>query len=356
MSLGGINIKTGFRVVYFSCTEEQFYEIHLKSRLASRVFRIVKDMPASSPRIVFDKVRRIQFHKFFKANDAVKIQVASVHKDDKFPTHLVGSKIREAINDSFKHFANEDAVVSSRDPKVSIKGFIHGKRMMLSFDTSLNSLHKRGYRVEGHPAPLKETLASTLLRFCEYDGSQALYDPMCGSGSIIIEGAQIAANKAPLIHRSKGEFGFEHLRDFDSKLWRQVQNKARNEQRQPQAPLFASDIDSKFLDIAKEAALKARVEKFINFRTKDFFKSKKPAEKGIMIANIPYGLRLDEEDIDKAYLRSIGDKLKQEYKGWRCGILLPESCPYKEIGLKTNKRLNLQNGSVKVKFLVFDIY
>jgi putative N6-adenine-specific DNA methylase len=354
--LGGHDVKTSYRVVYFTATESEFYGVHLKSRLASRVFRIVKDMPASSPRIVFDKVRRIQFGKVFSPQLPVKIQVSSVRKNDDFPTHLIGSKIREAMTDSFQHFDKQSPNLSSRDPKVSVRGFVHGRRLMLSLDTSLNSLHKRGYRTEGHPAPLKETLASALLRVIGYDGSQALYDPMCGSGSIIIEGAQIAINKAPLIHRKKGEFGFEHLKDFDSRLWQSVQDEARRAQHKPLAPLFAGDIDPKYVEIARTSALKARVEKYISFKSADFFKSTKPTDQGIMIANIPYGMRLDEETIDKAYLAKLGDHLKAAYKGWRCGILLPEESAYKHIGLKTTCRYSFLNGSVKVKFLIFDMY
>ena len=320
------------------------------------MFRILKDMPAGNPRIVFDKVRRIPFHKYFSAEAPVKIQVASAIKNEKLPNHLVGSKIREAVNDSFAHFQKKEANVSSRDAKVSLKGFLHGKRMALSIDTSLNSLHKRGYRVEGHPAPLKETLAATLLKFSEYDGTQALYDPMCGSGSIIIEGAQIAMNKAPLIHRKKGEFGFEHLKDFNGKLWRQVQDETRGQQSAPSAPLFASDISQEYLSIARQGAMKARVEKYIEFSQGDFSKSRKPCESGLMIANIPYGLRLDEQDIGKDYLRQLGDHIKGHFKGWRCGILLLKPVLISLLVYVPTKKISLVNGSVPVKFLVFDIY
>ena len=313
-------------------------------------------MPAASPRIVFDKVRRIPFGKLFSPQLPVKIQVSSIRKNDELPTHLIGSKIRKAMTDSFQHFDKQSPNLSSRDPKVSVRGFLHGKRMMLSLDTSLQSLHKRGYRSEGHPAPLKETLASALLKVIGYDGSQSLYDPMCGSGSIIIEGAQIAIDKAPLIHRKKGEFGFECLKDFDNSLWKKVQDEARQAQHEPLAPLFAGDIEPKYIEIARQSALKARVEKYISFQCADFFKTKKPSETGIMIANIPYGMRLDEQAIDKAYLVKLGDHLKAAYKGWRCGILLPEESPYKHIGLKTTSKYSFLNGSVKVKFLIFEMY
>ena len=252
--------------------------------------------------------------------------------------------------------SQKPANAGSWDAKLCLNAVMYDNRVMLSLDTSLSSLHKRGHRVEGHPAPLKETLAAALLMICGYDGKMPLYDPMCGSGTIIIEGAQMAINKAPLIHRKKGEFGFEYLKDFNSGLWRRIQEEARGAQLSEAPPLFASDIAPEYIDIAKRSALQARVERYINFKTADFFKTEKPADTGLLIANLPYGQRLDEQSIDKEYIRAIGDHLKQNFKGWRCGLLMPESAPYKDIGLKTEKRVSLLNGAIPVKLVYFSVY
>ena len=355
-ALGGTSVHTGFRVVYFTASEEVYYKAHLHLRLASRIFRIIKDMPAGSAQIIFDKAKRIKFHEYFSSDAPIRIKVTTSAKEIKIPTHLVGSKIREALEDSSQHYCGKSANVSSWDANLCIKAFMYDNRLMLSLDTSLNSLHKRGHRVEGHPAPLKETLAAALLMICEYDGKMPLYDPMCGSGTIIIEGAQMAIRKAPLIHRKKGEFGFEYLKDFNSSLWRKVQDEARAQQLADAPPMFASDISPEFVSIAKQSALQARVEKYISFATGDFFKTTKPAETGLLIANLPYGQRLDEQDINKEYVRAVGDHLKQNFKGWKCGLLMPESAPYKDIGLKTEKRVSLLNGSIPVKLIYFSVY
>lgn len=298
--LGATDVKIGYRVVYFNTDEKTYYKAHLHLRLASRVFRIIRDIPASSPTIIYDKTKRIKFHELFRAQEPLRIQVTTSSKESKIPGHLIGSKIREAVTDSFKHFAQESANLSSRDANIGLTGFQYNNRLMISVDTSLKSLHKRGYRIDGHPAPIKETLASTLLRACKYDGTKPLLDPMCGSGTIAIEGAQIAINKQPLIHRKKGEFGFEYLKDFNSKLWRQVQDEARLAQREPQQKIWASDISLEHVDLAQKAALSARVEKYIGFSQQDFYQLEKPAESGLLITNMPYGLRLNDSDIDKA--------------------------------------------------------
>lgn len=355
-SIGGTNVRTAYRVVYFDATEEVFYKAHLQLRLASRINRILKSVPAQTPTIAFDKLKRIKFHEIFSSKMPLAINMVTSGQPSKVPAHLLGSKIREAVTDSFQHNVKEEANLSSRDAQITLNGFVDGNRLMLSIDTSMKSLHKRGYRLDGHQAPLKETLAAAMLKICGYDGSAPLFDPMCGSGTIIIEGAQIAMNKAPLIHRKKGEFGFEHLKDFNSELWRQVQDQTRAQQTPPTNKLYAADIDEKYVALARESALAARVEKYIEFNQADFFESPKPTETGFLVANIPYGIRLDEQPIDEPYLKMLGDRLKHEYKGWTCGILLPADAPLKAIGLKPEKRVSLLNGTIKVIFLVFTIY
>ena len=176
------------------------------------------------------------------------------------PNHLIGSKLREAINDCFQHHLKVLPNQSSRDAAIGITGYFHNKRLLVSVDTSFESLHRRGFRVEGHPAPLNETLAAALLAVCEYDGTTPFFDPMCGSGTIVVEAAQMAINRAPLIHRKKGGFGFEYLLDFDSGLWQTIQDQARAAERPAKVGIFASDIDPQFVEIAQKTFTKAQLE------------------------------------------------------------------------------------------------
>ena len=355
-SLGGTEVRTAYRVVYFSASKEIYYRVHLYSRLASRIYRVLKEIPAHSPTIIFDKARKIRFHELFSDQQAVGITVVAANDQSPIPTHLIGSKLREAINDCFQHHLKVMPNQSSWDAVIGITGYFHHKRLMVSVDTSLESLHRRGFRVEGHPAPLKETLAAALLAVCEYDGTTPFLDPMCGSGTIVVEAAQIAIHRAPLIERKKGGFGFEHLLDFDSGLWQAVWDQARAEERPAPAGIFASDIDPQFVKISQKTIANARLETVVRFETRDFFQTEKPAESGLLIANIPYGVRMTEKDVTAEFLRAVGDHLKNHYKGWRCGILAPTSSPLKEIGLKPQKQAPFLNGTVPVKLVVFDIY
>ena len=134
--------------------------------------------------------------------------------------------------------------------------------------------------------------------------------------SLLIEAAMIAMQKAPLIHRKKGEFGFEALRDFNRDLWRKVHDQVRMRQQVPKVGLFGSDIDPAYVKITQTAALSAKVEKHCQLTTADFFQRESPAPTGTLICNIPYGLRLDEQAIDASYFKKIGDTFKQKYPNW----------------------------------------
>jgi putative N6-adenine-specific DNA methylase len=355
-AIGGTKVKVAYRVVYFYASKEVAYKVHLHSRLANRICRVLKEIPAQSPTIIFDKARKIRFHELFSDQQAVNIKVVAANDGSRIPNHLIGSKLREAINDCFQHHLNSTPNQSSRDAAVGITGYLHNKRLLVSVDTTFESLHRRGFRVEGHPAPLNETLAAALLAVSEYDGTTNFFDPMCGSGTIVAEAAQIATRQAPRIQRGKGGFGFEYLYDFDPELWLTIQKEARAAERPAKVEIFASDIEPQFVEMAQKTLTKAQLETIVQFETKDFFSTEKPADRGLLIANIPYGLRMKEKDVSAEFLRALGAHLKNHFKGWRCGILAPFSSPLKEIGLKPAKQAPFLNGTVPVKFLIFDIY
>lgn len=355
-AIGGTNVHSGYCVVYFDATEEVAYKAHLHLRLVGRICRILKEIPAQSPQIIFDKARRIRFDKLFSSDLPISINVSSGNAGGKIETHLIGSKLREAINDCFEHHKKVKPNQSSFKAPIGINGFYNKNRLMVSIDTSNESLHRRGFREEGHPAPLKETLAAACLAVCEYDGTIPFYDPMCGSGTIVVEAAMMAINRAPLISRKKGGFGFEYMNDFDADIWQSVKDQARRDEHPMKTTIHASDIDPEFVKMAQKTAANAELESNIRFGTKDFFKTEKPAESGLLIANIPYGVRMTEKDIDGEYLVEIGEHFKNHFKGWRCGILAPSDLPLKGIRLKPQKKMQFLNGTVPVTFLVFDIF
>jgi putative N6-adenine-specific DNA methylase len=168
----------------------------------------------------------------------------------------------------------------------------------------------------------------------------------------------VAVRKAPQIHRRKGEFCFEWLKGFDRELWRATQDRVRAEKLDaPIAPLFASDISEKYVAMARKSALDARVERYISFSTARFQDIERPAERGLLVTNLPYGERIgsDEGAVRELY-EAVGDTLKKKFAGWRAAILAASASPYKSIGLKPSRAIALMNGSIPCKLLLFELY
>jgi putative N6-adenine-specific DNA methylase len=358
-ALGDADLIPGFRAVSFEATEELFYELHLKLRTASRILRVIKDVPAKSPQMLYSQARRIHWCELFDVRHGFRVESLGADAEGGgMPPRQVITQVRESIRDVFNREQGCAPPVDPADPRVVVVAHLANGRCMLSLDTSGKSLHKRGYREPGHPAPLKETLAAAILIMAGYDGSQAFVDPMCGSGTLAIEAAMIAVRKAPRIHRKKGEFYFEWLQDFDRPLWRAVQDRVRAEKLEaPPAPVVASDIDAGYVAMARKSALKARVERYISFSTQRLQDAEPPAERGLLVTNLPYGDRIGSREGDMRLLyEEVGDTLKRKFYGWRAALLAAESSPYKEIGLKPSRTIPLMNGSIPCRLLIFELY
>ena len=358
-ALGASDLVPGFRAVSFEASDALFYELHLKLRTASRILRVIKDVPAKSAPMLYSQARRIHWQELFDAQHGFMVESVGADADSGgMPPKQVITQVRESIRDVFQRTQGRMPAVDVLEPKVVVVAHLARGRCMLSLDTSGRSLHKRGYREQGHPAPLKETLAAAILIMAGYDGTQPFLDPMCGSGTLAIEAAMMALNKAPQIHRRKGEFHFEWLKGFDRELWRTTQERVRAEKRgAPLAPVIASDIDPRYVSMAQKSALKARVEKYMTFHTCRFQDVEPPAGRGMLVTNLPYGDRIgsSEGDIRNLY-EDVGDTLKQKFSGWRAAILAAAASPYKSIGLKPTRTISLMNGSIPCKLLLFELY
>ena len=357
-ALGATGLVPGFRAVSFEASDESFYELHLKLRTASRILRVVKEVPAKNPPMLYSQVRRIPWCELFDAQHAFMVESLGADAEGGMTPKQVITQVREGIRDVFGRELGHAPPVDTEEPKVVVVAHLARGRCTLSFDTTGKSLHKRGYRESGHPAPLKETLAAAILLMAGYDGTQPFMDPMCGSGTLAIEAAMMAVRKAPRIHRKKGEFYFEWLKGFDRQLWRETQDRVRAEKLEaPPAPIVASDIDASYVAMAQKSALKARVERYMTFATRRFQDCEPCAERGLLVTNLPYGDRIGgrEDDVRQLY-EEVGDTLKQKFSGWQAAILAASASPYKAIGLKPGRTIALMNGSIPCKLLLFELY
>ena len=346
----------GFRAVSFEADARLAGELHLRLRTASRLLRVVREVPAKNPPMLRSQVRRIHWHELFDPRHSFAVE--NLGGEETMPAKQVVTQVREGILEAFERAGAQRPPVDPKEPRILVVAHLEHGRCTLCVDTTGKSLHKRGYRESGHPAPLKETLAAAILQLAGYDGSQPFLDPMCGSGTLAIEAAMIAVRKAPQIHRRKGEFAFEWLRDFDREAWRQAQDRVRAEKLEaPAAPLHASDIDPAYVAMARKSALAARVERYINFDTRRIQDVEPPADHGLLVTNLPYGERIGGREADlRPLYEEIGDVLKQRFSGWRAVLLAAGASPWKSIGLKPQRSVALMNGSIPCRLLEYELY
>ncbi len=359
-SYGATNIEKGYKAVYFEADQELAYRLHLMLQTPSRILLVVRKGGAGSLAVITNQARKVKWQEYFRPDSTYLVEGVAGDRGPDAPTAtLISKAVRLGIEDSFKKLELPLPKVDLKEPKIKVIAFLIGGVLTISIDSSGKSLHKRGYRGEGHPAPIKENLAAGLLRLAGYDGTQNLYDPMCGSGTIAIEAAFMSLEKAPLIHRKKGQFGFENFANYDSQLWRKVQDACRADKlEEPKAGLFASDISRNYIDAARDNALRARVEKYIEFRSGSFFDLKAPADSGLLISNFPYGERIGskgQEELVQFY-KKVGDTLKQKYAGWTAALLVGEDTPYKFIGLRPRRKIPIDNGGIPCRLLIFNLY
>jgi 23S rRNA G2445 N2-methylase RlmL len=352
--LGAGALRPIYRGVTFEADLETGYRAHLWLRTASRIQRIVADLPARNLEELAAAALGISWPAWLV--DRFPFVVSPILTDAESRS-LGAERVQAAVASSVaSSFANAGAPAPRHDPEakdpVMLVAHVRAGVCTLGLDTAGRALHKRGWRVQGHPAVLKETLAASLLLLAGYDGAEALLDPMCGSGTIAIEGAYIALGKAPLIHRGKDDFGFERQAGFDRALWRRVSEQARAAKRPaPRAPIFASDIRQEYVDLARKTARRARVEKHMTFTTASLHDLAPPAASGLLIANLPYGERIGRGPISSLY-RDVGLTLRKRFAAWRMALLVPAAAPRDALGIEPDREVDLMNGALEVRLLL----
>jgi putative N6-adenine-specific DNA methylase len=339
-----------YRGVAFEADLDTGYRAHLWLRTASRIQRIVADLPARSAAELEAAASSLAWREWLRAR--FRFTVTPILTD--LEARAIGeaaveAAIAGAVARSFEGASEPGPRFDPEaDDPVTVMAHLRAGVCTLGLDTAGRALHKRGWRLGGHPAVLKETLAASILLLAGYDGREPLLDPMCGSGTLAIEGAYIALGKAPLIHRGKDEFGFERQAGFDRALWRRVSDQARAAKLPaPRAPIFASDVREDYVDLARRTALRARVERHIHFSTASFHELEPPAPGGLLVANLPYG-----ERIGALSLREVGRTLSGRLAGWRAALLLPAAAPAKELGIAPEREFALRNGALDVRLLL----
>ena len=354
--LGAEDIYIGRRVVVCRGDQRLMYRICYECRTALRVLQPIASFKTKHENHFYKKAQEIDWPAQFDLDDTFAVDAVTQSKYLNHSRYLA-LKTKDAIVDQFRvRYDGRRPSIDVRRPKLRLNVHIAPDNVCtISRDASGSSLHRRGYRTESVEAPLNEALAAGMLLLAGYDGSQPLYDPMCGSGTLPIEAAMIARNIPVQQHRAD-PFGFETWKDFDAELWEEVRLAAKHQTETQPQPIFGSDRDFAAYRAAQYNAEAAGVADSVKFFRQKFEKASPPTEEpGLLVMNPPYDERLKSEEIMADY-KQYGDVLKQNFSGWTAWILSGNFAALKRIGLGASKKIPLLNGKIECKFQKYELY
>ncbi|MCB9072353.1 MAG: RNA methyltransferase [Bdellovibrionaceae bacterium] len=356
-SLGLKKLKTHLSSVEFEGSWEMCYRANLGSSIATRILLPVLEFPAYKPEDVYFNVKKHDFTKYVNANGNLWVD-AKVDESAIRDQRLLAMKIKDAVVDQFRDKFGERPSVNKNDGlSLYLRGYKNN--FVLSVDTSSPALNKRGYRVKQPEAPLKENVAAGLLTIAGWDGEMPVVDPFCGSGTILIEAALRYMKRAPGTLRKS--FSVQGLKIFQEEAWSTAldfvisQEKDEGDLDLDQVRFYGYDIDSKAIRMARENAREAGVDHLISFQRKDVVELEAPVEKGIMISNLPYGIRVGDEFFLAETYKNFAHTMKTHFKGWDVWVLSGNKDLTKHLSMRAEQRFPIINGGIDCRFIHYRV-
>jgi len=332
---------------------EDVYRLNYRCRLAISVLVEVASFYIQKEKDLYDEAKKIDWTSFFELEKTFAVKGAvfsNLFTHTQYPFLLVKDAIADVFRDKFDARPN----VNIKAPQVMFDVYIKEKSVTVSLNTSGIPLFQRGYRQEVGEAPMNEVLAAGLLRLADWDKKSPLIDPMCGSGTLAIEAALLAADIPSMVERQ--HYAFKNFKSFDPEAWEKVQNEVNRRPVDLGFKIFASDIDAGMLQKAKRNSRMAPIGNMISFTVKDVFELEPPSEKGLLICNPPYGERMGEdEDISELY-QKLGDAFKNSFVGYDCWVISSNMDAIKSVGLKASKKVKVFNGNLECSFREFKVF
>lgn len=340
--MGADNVSPGHRMVSFEGNLETMYRANLCLRTALRILKPFYTFRADNADVMYDRLKEFDWGSVMSVDTTFAIDMVAnsdTFKNSQFATH----RAKDAIVDWFRDRTGQRPGVRIADADIMINIHIHGEDITVSLDSSGESLHKRGWRVASTQAPINEVLAAGILLMAGYDGSQPLVDPMCGSGTFLVEAALIAANINPGVFRRT--YAFQNWPDYNEELFESLWNNDEAE-RVPQNIIAGADILPAAVEITRRNLKAAGVNKYVSVEVLKFSEWRKaPAPEGIMVMNPPYGRRISAPDMEELYAM-IGSQLKNLFTGWHAWIISNDEQYFRSIGLAPSQKIALLNGSI----------
>jgi putative N6-adenine-specific DNA methylase len=338
--------------VQFVADFERCYAANLHSRIASRVLWRVACEAYRNEDDVYAAAAALPWADWFSVERTIRVSVNAIKCPLK-SLDFLALRIKDAVCDKFRAAVGSRPSVDTRTPDIRIHAFLDPTRLTLYVDTSGEALFKRGQRKEAGEAPIKENLAAGMLRLAGWEPGIALLDPMCGSGTILLQAAQMALRIAP---GHKRAFAFEKLRNFDSQAWHTLRAEAESRIKPVEAlQIYGSDLYGDVLKNARENLAAAGLQGAVQLKQANLLEISAPAANGILVTNPPYGVRLGDDEALARLYPLLGDLLKKKFAGWRAYILTSDMRLPKLIRLTTSRRIPLFNAQLECRLFEYKL-
>lgn len=349
--LGANNVQIGRRMVSFTGDKALMYKANFHLRTAVRILKPFMHFKASDADEVYNVIKSVEWENYLGCNSTFSVD-SVVYSDVFRHSKFVAYRVKDAIADYFNDKYGKRPSVRLNNPDLIFHIHIAGEDCTLAFDSSGESLHRRGYRVETGAAPINEVLAAGMILLTGWDGECDFIDPMCGSGTLPIEAALIARNIAPGVYRQG--YAFEKWSDFDSELFRSIYEDDSAE-REFKHKIYGYDVEGRMVACARRNVKSAMMGDIIEIECRDIKDFVEPAERAIMVVNPPYGERLALDNLLQVY-KDLGSRLKHAFQGNEAWIISSSYDCFDQVGLKASARLPLYNGDLDCEFRKYELF
>ena len=349
--LGANDVQIGRRMVSFTGDKEMMYRANFQLHTAIRILKPIKHFKARSADDVYEAVKQMEWSEYLGTDKTFAVD-SVVFSEEFRHSKFVAYKVKDAIVDQLREKTGKRPNISVANPDIRLNIHIAEDNCTLSLDSSGESLHRRGYRQESVEAPLNEVLAAGMILMTDWKGDTDFIDPMCGSGTLLIEAALIARNMAPGLFRK--EYAFEKWANFDRELFDDIYND-ESQEREFNHHIYGYDIDIKAVNTARLNVRAAGLTNDITVNEQDFKDFTQPPAKSIIVTNPPYGERISTPDLLGTY-KMIGERLKHQFLGGDAWVLSYREECFEQIGLKPSIKIPLFNGSLECEFRKYQIF
>ncbi len=352
-TLGGYDLQPVFRGIWFRASKKDFYRINYFSRLASRILAPLVRFECHDKDRLYKAAKKIRWEEFLTPQKTFSI-TANADESEITHSNFAGLRVNNAIADYFRDRTNKRPNVDTKNPYIIIHIHIHNNFATLAIDASGGPLHKRGYREELVSVPMQETVAASIIEWSGWDGKIPLYDPMCGSGTLLCEALMKHCRVPAQVFRTW--FGFERLPDFDALLWEQIKKESQKNFKPLKSNIISgSDISEHSVNAAKTNIMGLHFGNKIKIEQKDF-QDIKSLEKHVIVANPPYGIRMGKEQNLNRFYQNLGLFLKNRCRKSTAFIYFGEPRYIKKVPLAPSWKRVLKIGGLDGKLVKYELF